>query len=87
MIGSTRQKRADLRLEVSIAPEVTRTFRKGDVRHCYADITRARETLGFEPKVSFEDGMRELIQWSLDAESEDRMDEAVDELKRRGLVG
>ena len=73
-------------LEANIPPEVTRTFRKGDVRHCYADITRARESLGFEPKVSFEDGMRELIQWSLDAESADRMDEAVDELKRRGLV-
>ncbi|MFQ5693123.1 MAG: SDR family NAD(P)-dependent oxidoreductase, partial [Nitrospinota bacterium] len=61
-------------LEVDIAPEVTRTFRKGDVRHCYADIARARERLGFEPRTNFEDGMRELIQWSLEAESADRLD-------------
>ncbi len=84
-IASIAETLADL-LEVDIRPEATKTFRKGDVRHCYADISRAKEQLGFKPRVRFEDGMRELIQWSLEAESADRLDEAVEELKRRGLV-
>jgi nucleoside-diphosphate-sugar epimerase len=37
--------------------------RAGDIKHSQADITRAREHLGFEPKVSFEDGLRRTIEW------------------------
>ena len=39
-------------------PTVTRQARVGDVRHCYADISAIKDALGFEPKVSFEDGVR-----------------------------
>lgn len=37
--------------------------RAGDVRHSLADIARARELLGFEPRVSLEDGLRKTIDW------------------------
>ncbi|HKR00097.1 MAG TPA: SDR family oxidoreductase [Pyrinomonadaceae bacterium] len=37
--------------------------RKGDVRHSLADITRAREMLGYEPRVSLEEGLRKTIEW------------------------
>ena len=37
--------------------------RTGDVRHSLADITRAREMLGYEPKVSLEEGLRKTIDW------------------------
>ncbi|MFQ5913961.1 MAG: NAD-dependent epimerase/dehydratase family protein [Nitrospinota bacterium] len=84
-IVSIAETLADL-LEVDITPHVAQTFRKGDVRHVYADVSRAREQLGFEPRVSFEDGMRELIQWSLEAKSADYFEEATEQLKRRGLV-
>jgi dTDP-L-rhamnose 4-epimerase len=84
-IASIAETLANL-LEVDIAPEIARSFRKGDVRHCYADISQAREGLRYEPKVSFEEGMRELIQWSLDAEAADHFADAADQLKRRGLV-
>ena len=73
-------------LEVRIQPDITQTFRKGDVRHCFADIAKARNALGFEPQVSFEEGMRELIQWSLETEAVDRVDQATEELRKRGLV-
>lgn len=73
-------------LELKIKPEITQTFRKGDVRHCFADITQAQDILGFEPQVSFDEGMRELIQWSLEREAIDRVDQATEELKNRGLV-
>ncbi len=35
----------------------------GDVRHTAADITRAREELGFEPEVSLEEGLRAQLEW------------------------
>ena len=60
-------------LEVKIQPDIAQTFRKGDVRHCFADIAKARKALGFEPQVSFEKGMRGLLQWSLETEAVDRL--------------
>ena len=69
-----------------LEPVVSGKFRKGDVRHCYADITKARDALKFSPKVRFEDGMNELVEWSRDAESSDRFDQAERELSSRGIV-
>lgn len=36
--------------------------RAGDVRHSRADISRARQDLGFSPEVSFEEGLRRTVQ-------------------------
>ena len=69
-----------------LAPEITGRYRTGDVRHCYADIERARKLLGFEPRTSFEEGLEELADWLGDATAVDRVDEATEELVRRGLV-
>jgi nucleoside-diphosphate-sugar epimerase len=49
-------------LESRVAPEYT-TARAGDVRDSQADITKARELLGYEPVVSFEDGLRRTLEW------------------------
>lgn len=70
-----------------IEPEIVGSFRKGDVRHCFADIGRIREDLGFEPQVSLEEGFRELIEWSAGAEARDFGDRATAELREKGLVG
>lgn len=43
--------------------EILRKFRAGDIRHCYADITRICSALGYEPRYRFEDGVRELVAW------------------------
>ncbi|HEX8967599.1 MAG TPA: NAD-dependent epimerase/dehydratase family protein [Chloroflexota bacterium] len=43
--------------------DIVRKFRAGDVRHCFADITRIRSLLGYEPRYRFEDGVRELVAW------------------------
>lgn len=37
--------------------------RPGDAPETYADITKARELLGFEPKVSLEDGIARFVEW------------------------
>lgn len=68
-----------------IAPEVTGKFRLGDVRHCYADIDKARKLLGYEPQVSLEDGLAELADWLKDQQAEDRTEFMQRELASRGL--
>jgi UDP-glucose 4-epimerase len=37
--------------------------RPGDVLHSRADLALARQLLGYEPKVGFEQGLRETVQW------------------------
>ena len=46
----------------TVQPEYTPP-RAGDVRDSQADITRAREILGYEPIVSFEEGLRRTLEW------------------------
>lgn len=74
------------KLGLEIAPEVRNQFRAGDIRHCFADITRARALLGYEPAVSFEDGMGELVGWLSETSAVDRVDEATRALEERGLT-
>ena len=66
--------------------DITGQFRKGDVRHCTADISKIKKELGFVPKLSFEEGMKELIEWSEGQESKDNVDKAMNELKEKGLL-
>jgi nucleoside-diphosphate-sugar epimerase len=40
-----------------------REQRVGDVRHSLADITRARNFLGYEPKVGLEEGLQKTLEW------------------------
>jgi len=70
----------------NIKPEVTLKFRKGDVRHCFADMSKIKSKIGWQPRVSFEGGMKELIEWSRKEESIDKFDDARRELEERGLV-
>ena len=74
------------RLGLDLAPDVTNRFRAGDIRHCYADITRARDELGYEPTVRFEDGVSELIDWVREESAEDHVEAATQELIERGLA-
>jgi dTDP-L-rhamnose 4-epimerase len=50
-------------LGVRIAPEITGKHRSCDARHCFADIERARRTIGFEPRVDLGAGLRKLCAW------------------------
>jgi dTDP-L-rhamnose 4-epimerase len=71
-----------------LRPEITSRFRTGDIRHCFADLTLARELLAYEPQVEFEDGVLALADWlaSADGAAIDRVDQATAELRARGLV-
>lgn len=37
--------------------------RPGDIKHSFADIDRLKKTLGYQPKVLFEEGLRKTIDW------------------------
>jgi dTDP-L-rhamnose 4-epimerase len=68
-------------------PEVTGKYRVGDIRNCYADISLAREVLGYEPRVTFEAGMQELVAWLQEQERPESTVEAhAAELAARGLT-
>lgn len=69
-----------------IKPEITYKFRKGDVRHCYADISKIKNKIGFEPKTTLEEGLKKLIEWAKFAKAEDKFEKAHRELKKKKLV-
>ena len=69
-----------------LEPVVTGKYRAGDIRHCYADITRARNLLGYEPQVTHEEGFAELAAWLADQEAEDKADTMLQQLAAHGLT-
>ncbi len=71
--------------EVPVEPELTRKYRAGDIRHCYADISKL-QALGFRPSVSLEEGLRGLAAWGRGVDAEDRVEAAAKELEARGLT-
>ena len=66
--------------------DITNQFRKGDIRHCFADIGKIKSYLGFQPQTTLSDGLAELIDWSHGAESKDLYNQAYSDLKSKGLV-
>jgi len=70
----------------AIAPEIAGQYRVGDIRHCFPDITLAREVLGFQPEVAMEDGLLDLAAWIEGQVVPDRFTDARAELTARGLV-
>jgi dTDP-L-rhamnose 4-epimerase len=68
-----------------LGPEITGESRLGDIRHCFADVSLAGATLGYEPAVDLDDGMAELASWLEGQTAEDRVEAAAAELARRGL--
>jgi dTDP-L-rhamnose 4-epimerase len=75
-----------LSLGRSIEPVITQKYRAGDIRHCYADLTKARALLGYEPQVSHHNGFRELAEWLSEQEAEDNAETMLKELGVYGLT-
>jgi dTDP-L-rhamnose 4-epimerase len=73
-------------LKVNVKPQIVNQFREGDIRHCFADITKARQLLGYQPTVRFEDGIGDLVEWVRRQIAEDKVETAAAELAARGLT-
>jgi dTDP-L-rhamnose 4-epimerase len=69
-----------------IEPQITGRYRVGDIRHCFADITLARQVLGYEPQMTLEKGLTEFAAWVEGQISCDRCAQANAELDARGLT-
>ncbi|HET7292430.1 MAG TPA: NAD-dependent epimerase/dehydratase family protein [Vicinamibacteria bacterium] len=69
-----------------IEPQILGKFREGDIRSCYADISRIRERLGYEPRVALRDGVRELAAWVASQTSRSLSAQAYQELEAHRLV-
>jgi dTDP-L-rhamnose 4-epimerase len=69
-----------------VEPTITNKFRAGDIRNCYADISKARRLLGYEPQVTHEEGFRELAEWLGEQTAEDKADTMLKELSTYGLT-
>lgn len=69
-----------------IGPTIVGKYREGDIRHCVADISKARELIGYEPKVTLETGLAELLNWLGTQNADDRVEAATAELSQKGLV-
>lgn len=68
-------------------PLILGQFREGDIRHCYADITKAKTLLRYEPRVSIEQGIPELVGWvEQQKDVHDGSEQATEELRRWGLT-
>jgi dTDP-L-rhamnose 4-epimerase len=69
-----------------IESRIAQQYRVGDIRHCFSDITLARSQLGYEPQMSFEDGLADLAAWLEAQPSIGPAADAAAELSVRGLT-
>ena len=69
-----------------ISPHILFQLRKKDIRHCDADITKAKKLLGWQPRVSLQEGLTELISWSESQSAQDVGEIAYKELRSKSLI-
>jgi dTDP-L-rhamnose 4-epimerase len=71
---------------VDVPVVVSGNYRLGDIRHNYADLNKIKNILGFEPKFSFEEGLKHFTNWVNTQEIEsDNYQKSIDEMRAKGL--
>jgi dTDP-L-rhamnose 4-epimerase len=72
----------------NLQPYTSHEYRKGDIRHCYADISKAQKLLNFKPNVTLENGLTELTRWAKTHgwDAVDLFEKALKELKEKHLA-
>ncbi len=69
-----------------LTPIISQKYRAGDIRHCFADLTKARSLLGYQPEVTHEEGFQELALWLAGQQAEDKAETMLGELNTYGLT-
>jgi dTDP-L-rhamnose 4-epimerase len=69
-----------------VQPEIVGRYREGDIRHCVADISKAKSLLGYEPRITLSEGIPELLVWVKEQAAKDQVEAATAELESRQLV-
>jgi len=85
------RKLAEILIElygIKLQPYISSKYRKGDIRHCYADTQRMHKLLNFKPTTNLRDGLTELTEWAKTHrwEAADLFNRALDELRSRKLT-
>jgi dTDP-L-rhamnose 4-epimerase len=76
-----------LEMKKNIPPQVLGKYRRGDVRHCFADVSKACHLLEWHPTKTFRQGVAELVDWvQTQRNVRDRVGSAWNELEERGLL-
>jgi len=75
------------KINPKIEQKIINKLRPGDIRHCYADISKIKNVLDFKPIYSFEKGIKELIDWVKTQKKlpKDNTERAHEELKKQGF--
>jgi len=75
---------------MDISPEVIYRYRKGDVRHLFADISLIKQKLGFAPKYSLKEGIQQFVPWANEmlktGDFADNFEAAQKELEEKKLL-
>jgi dTDP-L-rhamnose 4-epimerase len=81
-IANTLQKL----LNEQVVTKVSGQFRLGDIRHNFADLSKVKNVLGFEPTVAIEEGLYRFVDWVKSEQIQvDLYEESLLELKKKGL--
>ncbi len=67
------------------SPVISGQFRVGDIRHCYADISKAKNLLDYTPHMTFTAGIRAYIEQIIDQHWDDLSAIPEQELQKHGL--
>ncbi len=71
---------------IEVPLTVSGNYRMGDIRHNYADITLAKQILGFQPKWTFDAGIKQFTEWVNQQELQtDNYEASLEEMKQKGL--
>ena len=82
-LADSLKKLYDSDIEINISGD----YRIGDIRHNKADIKKVKEVLGYSPKMSFEVGLRNFVDWVKRQEIQsDNYEESITEMKKKGLM-
>ena len=65
---------------------ISGNYRLGDIRHNYADLKKIKNKLDFEPKFSFEQGLKQFTDWVDKQEvQKDNYAKSIEEMKAKGF--
>ena len=71
---------------IEVPLKVTGNYRLGDIRHNYADINLAKQILGFQPKWTFDAGIKQFTEWVNRQELQtDNYEASLEEMRQKGL--
>lgn len=66
--------------------KISGNYRLGDIRHNFADLTKIFSILGFQPSITFEEGIRRFCSWVKQQDiRSDGYEKSLQEMKEKGL--